>query len=208
MKYAVSYLKIENNLEQEIQKLDNLNIDFIHVDVMDGNFVDNKTLSIENLYFLKDTKTKKDVHLMVDDVEKYINDYKHLNPEYITFHIEKNNTEKYIKLIKQLNIKVGISINPNTDINLLLPYLPYIDLVLVMSVNPGYGGQLFIIETIEKLKLLKQLKKENNYNYLIEVDGGINDETINLINDLADIAVVGSFITNGDYNANLDKLRK
>ncbi|HHW69503.1 MAG TPA: ribulose-phosphate 3-epimerase [Tenericutes bacterium] len=209
MKIAASYLAITDNLEENINLLDNTTIDYIHVDVMDGIFVQNKTYDYEYIEsILKNTKKKKDVHLMVKDVYNYIDLYSKLNPEYITVHIElEQNLLDVIKYIKQKKIKAGISINPGTYIGKLDPYLSCIDLVLIMSVEPGYGGQKFLDSSIEKIYYLINKRKENNYNYVIEVDGGINDETINII-DKADIAVVGSFITNSDdYQKQVDKLK-
>lgn len=210
MKIAASYLSIEENLEEKIKALDNTDIDYIHVDVMDGIFVDNKTYefdSIENI--LKNTSKPKDVHLMVKDVYTYIDLYCKLNPEYITIHLEiDENILDVIKYIKSKNIKAGLSIKPGTYIGKILPYLSCVDLVLVMSVNPGYGGQKFLDSAIERLYYLINVRKENDYNYLIEVDGGINNDTIRLI-DKGDIAVVGSYITDSDdYALQVQNLRE
>ena len=191
---AVSILGIKEDKLNNYKKIDNTSCEYIHLDVMDGIFVENKVDFDFNYHFNK----KLDIHLMVKDVEEYINKYKVLNPDFITFHIEvEEDIDKLIKILKDNNIKVGISIKPNTDINLLNKYLPYIDLVLVMSVEPGRGGQKFIEESINRINYLKNLREKNNYNYLIEVDGGINKDTINKVSN-ADIKVVGSYITNSD----------
>lgn len=202
---SASILSIKQNIKQNIQNLDKTTIDLLHLDIMDGLFVKNKTWDINEIkQLIENTNKPKDVHLMVDDVKSYIDKFKLLNPEYITFHIEvKQNIMDLIKYIKNLNIKVGISIKPNTEIDAILPYLQYIDLVLVMTVEPGYGGQKFMDSVIPKIEKLNELKKQ--YNFIIEVDGGINDETIHKIK--SDIYVVGSYITNSDnYQKQIDNL--
>lgn len=203
---SASFLSIKENLKENIQKLDNTSIDMLHVDIMDGVFVPNKTDSNEIKKVLNNTKKEKDVHLMVQDVKKYIDEFKLINPLYITFHYEAvDNVFDTIRYIKSLNIKVGMSIKPNTNLEDIIPYLKYLDLVLVMSVEPGRGGQTFINSSIDKINYLFELRKNNNYHYLIEVDGGINDITSKLCNN-ADILVVGSFITNGNYEEQINKI--
>lgn len=204
---SASFLSIKDNIKENIKKLDNTSIDMLHVDIMDGIFVPNKTWNIDEVKeLLVDTKKKKDIHLMVNDVKKYIDDFKILKPEYITFHYEAiDNIFDTIRYIKSLNIKVGLSIKPNTNIEDIKPYLKYLDLVLVMSVEPGKGGQKFIESSIDKIDYLYNERINNNYHYLIEVDGGINDITSKLCNK-ADILVIGSFITNGDYQEQIDKI--
>lgn len=208
MKISASFLSVKDNLEENIKILDQTNIDYLHLDIMDGKFVENKTWNFRHIKkILKNTHKLKDVHLMVSDVKKYVKKYRQLNPEIITFHVEAtNNPFEIIKIIKESGIKVGMSIKPNTSVDDILDYLPYIDVVLVMSVEPGKGGQEFISSSTDKIKALYQLRKENNYNYLIEVDGGINDKTIKLLKSV-DIVVVGSFITNHDnYQKQIDRL--
>jgi len=203
---SASFLSIKENLKENIQKLDNTTIDMLHVDIMDGVFVPNKTDNNEIKKVLNNTKKEKDVHLMVNDVKKYIDDFKIINPTYITFHYEAlDNIFDTIRYIKSLNIKVGMSIKPNTKVEDIIPYLPYLDLVLVMSVEPGLGGQKFIENSIDKINYLFELRKDNNYHYLIEVDGGINDITCNYCIK-ADILVIGSFITNGNYQEQINKI--
>lgn len=176
---------------------------------MDGDFVPNKTEEF-NFYknILKQNKKPLDIHLMVKDVISYIDEYKNLNPEFITFHIEAvKNPVLIIEHIKKFDIKVGIAISPETDIKRIEPYLNIIDMVLVMSVEPGRGGQKFIENSTQRIDYLKDLKNKNNYNYLIEVDGGINDKTAKKAS--ADILVVGSFITNSDnYKSQISKIKK
>ena len=207
MKISASFLSIKENLKENISKLTKTDIDYLHLDIMDGKFVKNSTYSIDEIKNIINYDKKLDVHLMVIDIKKYIDDFKCLNPEFITFHYETNyDIISLISYIKSLNIKVGISICPDTDVKVLDKYLPFIDLVLVMSVNPGYGGQKFISSSIEKINYLKNQRLKYNYKYKISVDGGINDETIKLVN--SDIAVVGSYITNGDYIENIKKLKE
>lgn len=206
MKIAASFLSIKDNIKENINRLDNSKVDYIHVDVMDGVFVLNKTSNfLEMKDLLRDCNKPLDIHLMVKDVYSYIDKYAKLNPEIITFHYEVvDDPYLVIDYIKSYNIKAGISIKPNTDISVLDDILDYVDLILVMSVEPGKGGQKFIESTYDKVKYLKNKKK--CYRYVIEVDGGINDE--NIINLKSDIAVVGSFITNySDYDKQIDKLK-
>lgn len=205
MYIAASFLKIQTEKEK-IKKLDSL-VNQIHFDVMDGNFVQNKTIEFKEMFEISQSLTKaKDIHLMVKDIYKYVDMYKKLNPKYIIFHYEATSEiETVIEYIKKENIKVGIAINPDTDPLFLKPYLDKIDLVLIMSVYPGAGGQEFI-DVSDKIEKLYRIRKENNLNYLIEVDGGINDKTIKKVNK-ADIVVVGSFITDSDnYQNQIKKL--
>ena len=208
MEISASFLSIKEDLKNNIKKLDNSNIDYLHLDIMDNIFVPNITWSVEEIEdLLNDTKSKKDVHLMVKDVIKYIDEYSNLNPEFITFHFEAvDNVINVINYIKKKNIKVGLSIKPNTKVEEIIEYLPLIDLVVVMSVEPGFGGQAFIPDSLNKIEELYNIRKNNNYNYLIEVDGGVNSSNIKYL-DKCDIVVVGSFITNNsDYNKAISEL--
>lgn len=207
MMVSASILSIKDNLELSIKELSKTPIDFIHLDIMDGKFVSNTTYSIDDARKIIDNSKKLDVHLMVNDIEKYVLDFSTLNPEFITFHYEAtSNIKYYIDLIKSLSIKVGIAINPETDARVLDEYLKDIDLVLIMSVKPGAGGQKFIPSSIDKVKYLMEMKKNNNYSYLVSIDGGVNSDTIKDIN--TDIVVVGSFLTNGNYLDNYNKLKE
>lgn len=199
MELSVSILGIKDDLEK-IKKIENSKTNYIHLDIMDGKFVDNK------VDMLKKYNKPLDIHLMVENVESYVNLYKTLEPVYITFHIEAlKNPVDMINYLHTQNIKVGLSICPNTDVDTLIPYLDKIDLVLVMSVNPGHGGQQFMDSSLSKIEKLYELRKQNNYHYKIEVDGGINDKTIFLIQK-ADIAVVGSYITkSNDYENKINE---
>lgn len=212
MKVSTSILSIKSNLNDNIKILDKSGTDYIHLDIMDGNFVTNKTWDYSDIKdILKDISTPIDVHLMVSNLDYYIDNFSKLNPNNITFHLEvTDNINKYINLIREKNIKVGLAIKPNTDINLIIPYLEYLDLVLVMSVEPGAGGQKFIDSSCDRIKLLKEIKELYGYNYIIEVDGGINADTVKLVaNSGVDLVVSGSYITNGDnYKERIDTLKK
>ena len=210
MQISTSILSIKENIDKKILELNNLDTDYIHLDIMDGKFVKNKTRSFNEIYEdIKNTTKKIDVHLMVKDVKKYVDKYLLINPEIITFHIEAVDDIDYmINYIKEHNTKVGLAIKPNTSIEDLSFYLNKVDLILVMTVEPGKGGQEFIPEMEEKVDELRLLKDAYKYDYLIEVDGGINNKTIlNVLN--SDILVVGSYITSSnDYKKQIDTLRE
>ena len=211
MKVSTSILSIKSNLSDNIKILDKSGTDYIHLDIMDGNFVTNKTWDYNDIKdILKDISTPVDVHLMVSNLDYYIDNFSKLNPNNITFHLEAtDNINKYINLIREKNIKVGLAIKPNTDINLIIPYLEYLDLVLVMSVEPGAGGQKFIDSSCDRIKLLKEIKELYGYNYIIEVDGGINADTVKLVAvSGVDLVVSGSYITNSaNYKERIDTLK-
>lgn len=207
MQICVSFLKNKDGNNVTIDKLNNTSCDYIHIDIMDGIFTENKNFEyseIEELF--KNNIKKLDVHLMVEDAYFYIEDYIKLKPEFITFHIEsKSDIKKCIKLVKDNNIKVGLALNPDTRVYSILPYINDIDLVLVMSVVPGEGGQPFIKDVVKKINELKALQKK--YNYVINVDGGINNETVKLVN--TDMIVSGSYVTMSDnFEENINKLKR
>lgn len=207
---STSILSIKDNLEDNLKKLDLTSTDFMHVDVMDGIFVNNTSVAFDVYQeLLEDCNTPLDVHLMVKDVKKYIDDYRELKPVIITFHYEAvDNHRDVIDYIRSCGIKVGMSIKPDTKVEEVLELLPYLDVVLVMSVEPGCGGQEFIYDSPVKINELDKIRKEKNYSYLIEVDGGVNDITSKLCSN-ADILVVGSFITNSDnYEEQIQKIKK
>lgn len=196
MELSVSIL---NALDKEkmIKILNKTEISYIHLDVMDGNFVSQKSLSTEEINKLISISEKKiDIHLMVDNPLEYIEKIKkESNIEYITIHLEIDKDIKHIlSTIKSYGIKTGLSIKPNTDINKLMPYIEELDLILLMTVEPGLGGQPFIKESSNKLKALRKLIGKK---IKIEVDGGINQDTIKEVEE-SDIAVVGSYITKSD----------
>ena len=202
-----------SQLGKEIKKLEEGGADLIHVDVMDGHFVPNLTIGPPVIKALRNyTKLPFDVHLMISPVHKYIKNFAEAGSDIITIHPEATeNLNQSITLIKEWNKKVGVSLNPNTQIKVIETELKNIDLVLVMSVFPGFGGQKFIPETIKKIKELKELKEKNNYSFDIEVDGGINfSNSKDVINAGANILVSGTTIfkeNNGDIRKNIEKLR-
>jgi len=202
-----------SQLGKEIKKLEEGGADLIHVDVMDGHFVPNLTIGppvIETLR--KYTKLPFDVHLMISPVHKYIKNFADAGSDIITIHPEATeNLKESITLIRDLNKKVGVSLNPNTEINVIESQLNNIDLVLIMSVFPGFGGQKFIPETIKKIKDLKKIKDINNCSFDIEVDGGINfSNSKDVINAGANILVSGTTIfkeNNGNIKKNIETLK-
>ena len=215
---ATSLLSIEKDKSiQTIYDIETAGTNYFHIDVMDGKFVKNDTSKdmMEYTEYIKQvSNTPVEVHLMVEDVEPYVKAYVDMNVNVIMLHIEslKNDKEvhKWLSYIKENNIKVGLTVNPKTPIENIYEYLPYIHRVLVMSVEPGEGGQKFIPEIIEKINKLNIFAYENGYEVDIEVDGGINDETSKkAIEAGANILVAGSYIINsGKYKEAIESLRK
>ena len=195
-KVSVSILDCDfQNLDSEINKINKSISDYIHIDIMDGSFVKRNTKSLFDINKIKSlSKIPLDIHLMVDNPLDEIEVYSKMNPEIISFHIENNeNVEKCIELIKSKNSLVGLAINPDTELSTITPYLNYIDIILVMSVYPGKGGQNFIEDTYEKIQQLEKLKEEKKLK--ISVDGGVNNtNSTNLKISGADILVSGSFL--------------
>ncbi len=202
-----------SQLGNEIKRLEEGGADMIHVDVMDGHFVPNLTIGPPVIKNLRNhTKLPFDVHLMISPVHKYIKDYANAGADIITIHPEAtNNLQETINNIKSLKKKVGISLNPDTKLNIIEEFLDQIDLILIMSVFPGFGGQKFMPEVIEKIKNVKKIKDTKKLNLNIEVDGGINFENKKVvINAGANILVSGTTIfkeNNGDIKKNIDFLR-
>ena len=208
MKVSASFLS-SKNIPEDLTKLNDTDVDFIHLDIMDGKFVKNKTMPFREMRHIYEYTSKRlDVHLMVEDPSKYIPLYAELNTEYITFHVElEKDIMKNLELIKSYSIKCGLAISPDTKVSELVPYLPYLDYILVMSVYPGEGGQKFIESTEGKVKELRKLLDSYNIKAVIAVDGGINDKTKEKVKD-ADILVAGSYIINSDnFNEKISSLR-
>ncbi len=208
-------LKSENTI-QTLYNLETAKIDYFHIDVMDGEFVENDTVSRMTEYceYLSSiSNLPLDVHLMVKDVPSYISSFLVFEPNIITFHLEaakdKVQAMEWIKLIKENNVRVGISVKPDTKIEEVAEFLPFVHLVLVMTVEPGKGGQELIPKTVEKIRALKKYVQEKQIEVDIEADGGINLETVAYVKEAgADIVVAGSAITNSENYADVVKKMK
>lgn len=196
MEISLSILNINyNSIKEELQKYQG--IKYLHLDIMDGHFVPNisfgpaliKSIRKENDFIL-------DTHLMITDPMKYISNFVDAGSDYITFHLEAvQDVMEVIDYIHSFGVKAGISIKPNTPVEELFPYLSQADLILIMSVEPGFGGQQFIENAIDKVRQVKKWKDEQGYSYLISIDGGITDVTLAKVASYLDMAVVGSYIT-------------
>lgn len=195
--------------------LETAKTNYFHIDVMDGEFVNNNTVELMQEYcnqIKQISNIPLDVHLMVNDVKTFVNAYIPYNPNIMTFHLEACEEEEIMNLInyiKDNNIKVGISIKPDTKIQKLYEYLPFIHMVLIMTVEPGYGGQKLILETINKVEELKRYIELNNLDIDIEVDGGINLENVKKLKQAgANIIVAGTAIVNSDdYKLTIQKMK-
>jgi len=191
------------NLKKEIEKIEVFDQAFIHLDIMDGNFVPNITFGpfiVEQVR--KITNLPFDTHLMIENPNDFVEEFALAGSDYITFHIEETVFPlRILTKIKKLGKKCGISFNPATPVESIVEVLPYVDMVLVMSVEPGFSGQEFISSSLTKIEKLNELRKSKGYNFLISVDGGINEKTMRSVLDAgADVLVMGSFFFKNDLS--------
>lgn len=215
---STSFLSLETyNATKHIYNLEVAHTDYFHIDVMDGKFVETNTEERMKGYTNQIKQISNlpiDVHLMVEDIEKYVEEYMPYMPNIITFHYEAcKNKEEVLKLIlyiKDKGVKVGLAISPNTQVEKIYEFLPFIHMVLIMTVEPGKGGQKLIPETLEKVKKLNEFRNENNLDFDIEADGGINLETMPSVKEAGvDITVVGSgIIKTEDYKETIKLLKE
>ncbi len=196
------------NLERDIKNLNRAGADWIHVDVMDGHFVPNLTIGAPVVKSLKRvSELPLDVHLMIENPEKYVSDFIRAGSDYLTIHVEATvDMESTLKKIRAEGAKPGITLRPKTPLSAILPYLNLVDLVLIMTVEPGFGGQSFMEEQVVKIHELRREIQKRNLKVLIEVDGGINAQTASLCAD-ADVLVSGSYIFKGNMTENIRKLK-
>jgi ribulose-phosphate 3-epimerase len=196
------------NLEKEIKAVTDAGADWIHVDVMDGRFVPNITIGIPVVKSLKKvSKIPLDVHLMIEEPERYVEEFIKAGSDYLTIHVESTkDPASVLKRILELGAKPGITLRPGTSLDTVLPLLPLCSLVLVMTVEPGFGGQSFMADQIAKISRLRAEIDVKNLNCLIEVDGGINQETAKLCHE-ADVFVAGSYVFGRDYKAAITSLK-
>jgi ribulose-phosphate 3-epimerase len=205
-----------SDLRNEMNKVTEAGADWLHVDVMDGNFVPNLTLGMPIIKSIKPhAKIPLDVHLMIERPERYIEEFIKAGSDYLTLHVESTSVlEEALKKIRTLGAKAGITLKPKTNLEDIKPYLSLVDLVLVMTVEPGFGGQSFMQEQLPKIAQLKKWREEGLGKYLIEVDGGVAEGTVQIcIESGADVLVAGSAVFKGEktvanYKSNIEKLRQ
>ena len=200
LKIAPSILAADfSKLAEEVKCVDSLGADYIHIDVMDGHFVPNITLGPGIVKCLRPhTELPFDVHLMIENPDQYIKDFKEAGADIITVHVEAcHHLHRTLQLIKQYEMQCGVVLNPHTPLEMIKHVLQEVDWILIMSVNPGFGGQTFIPDSLNKIATLNQWRQEQNLSYVIEVDGGVNEETARLCEEAgADVVVAGSAVFN------------
>lgn len=202
------------DLKTEIAKVTEAGAHLLHVDVMDGHFVPNLTIGMPVVKAIKGaTKLPLDVHLMIDSPEKYIEEFAKAGSDYLTIHVESTKVVKdCLMQIRKLKMKPGITLRPKTKLDEIKPFLALVDLVLIMTVEPGFGGQSFMYDQLEKVSWLKSYRDKNHLSYLIEIDGGVNEQTAQLCWEAgADVLVAGSAVFTGEksadnYRKNIQKL--
>ena len=196
------------SLKEEIEKIERAGADWVHVDVMDGHFVPNLTIGAPVVKCIRPvTQLPLDVHLMIEHPENYIKDFANAGADYITIHVEAvDDVLLCLKQIRDLGCKPGLTLRPGTSLDKIIPFLKEVDLVLVMTVEPGFGGQVFMTDQVEKINFLRQEITKQKLKTLIEVDGGINIETAKQCRN-ADVLVAGSFVFKNDYAYAIEGLK-
>lgn len=197
-----------SKLGAEIDAITQAGADWVHVDVMDGQFVPNLTIGAPVVKSIKPvTKLPLDVHLMIVEPERFVDDFVRAGADYLTIHVESTNDPlSVLRHIRKQGVKPGITLRPGTPLELIIPFLPEVDLILVMTVEPGFGGQSFMSDQVDKVNRLADERARRGLNYLIEVDGGITDQTAQMVLN-ADVLVAGSFVFKGDVRQAISRLK-